>query len=107
MGPGDPFKTIHTPIGDDRLDPPAIDSETGTSVHSSYSPTTDMKLRYMLLGFLFGALFGASVLTFGWGNTLLIGLCGGVGLLAALILHELANGRFDVRAAWHALRNTR
>ncbi len=100
MGPGDPFGKTELPpeiLKNDNNDKTMQDSEMIVTINTS-------RTRFLLGGLIMGVLFGVSLLTAGWINTLLILLSGGVGVLVAWTAYEIASGGLDFGAAWRALR---
>lgn len=101
MGPGDPFGTTELPPkiheNENAGDEPLPNSEMIATMNTS-------KTRFLLGGLILGVLWGISVLTAGWVNTLLIMICGAGGVLLAWAAFEIASGGLDFGAAWRALR---
>ena len=101
MGPNDPFETLERrPERADGERRPFLDTLSNTRMPQDHT----MKRLAPLVGLALGVLFGILMMAYGLTGALLIYLLGGLGSFLGWLGYGIAAGRFDVVAAWRALR---
>lgn len=105
MGPRDPFAdpTVRPhPLDGPRPTPDAPRSAGGGPTPMSRPRSASLA---PLMGVLVGLVFGVLLITVGFGAALVVVLCAGLGAGIGSIVNGALSDRFDLGAAWRALRN--
>lgn len=101
MGPNDPFETIARRPGRAEGERTALRETLSGNGMPQESTMTRLA---PLVGLALGVLFGILMLAYSFTGALLVYLFGGLGAFLGWLGYGLATGRFDVGAAWQALR---